>query len=1013
MDKLLYVLIVEDSPDDAELLILELKKNGFQVSWERVDSKKDLESCLKNAKWDIIISDYVMNGFTGLDALRIFKKTDQETPFIIVSGSIGEELAVEAMREGAQDYIMKDKIMRLGPAVKRELRDAKTRKDHQQAIDSLRISEQEWRFTFNAISDSVSIIDLKGKILNTNKSTLTYFDLAFENIIGLKFEKLLPKLSANDKASKILSSLVSHKRTQHTISHSCHCFTVSFDPIVDNEEVKGGVMVLKDITEEKAAAKKLENSQQKLESILVSAPVGIGIVNDQEFVFVNDRLCKMLGYEQDELQGKPVSLIIDPNEEKEQGIEFDQDQNFDFYSTETQYLCKNGNHLQVVVSSTWLDPNNKSKGVTFTIQDISTIKLAEQDLRESEERFRALSNATNEAVFISKKGICIETNKAASDMFGYSYKELIGIFGTDIIAPKSKDLVKQYMLSGYSEPYEAIGLRKDGSTFYGEFLGKMFKFRGQDVRITTVRDLTKRKIAERALTKSLHEYQALSDNLPLGIYRTTMDGKIIACNPAFVSIFGYDKEELIKSVSSNDLYKNISGRHKFIELIEKSNNVKSYQAELVRKDGSSFWASINAQIMFDEKDNPEFIDGIVEDVTERRKIQTEIVKSREKAEESDRLKSAFLANMSHEIRTPMNAILGFSELLGEPDITPNEQQECIDLIRSNGTILLRIIGDIMDFARIEARELKMQFELCNINECLKSVIANTQNAIQKNEKDLHIEFKPPVKNIPPQLVTDPQRFKQIFTNLMDNAEKFTRSGEIECGYSVEKMGQKDSYLKFYVRDTGIGIPSDKLEVIFDRFRQVDDSHTRLFGGTGLGLSITKKLVEALDGKIWVESEVGVGSVFLVRLPFKQTIETPVQEAEKMTEQVGVCDWSKNLILVVEDVPSNYLYLEKLLKFTKAQLVWAQDGKKAIEKFDENPNFDLVIMDINLPEINGLDVTRYIRSKDSNIPVIAQTAYARDTDKQECLDAGCSDFITKPIKKNVFFDVLANYMPVKK
>ncbi|MCF8374555.1 MAG: PAS domain S-box protein [Bacteroidales bacterium] len=1013
MDKLLYVLIVEDSPDDAELLILELKKNGFQVSWERVDSKVDFESCLKIAKWDIIISDYVMNGFTGLDALRILKKANQETPFIIVSGSIGEELAVEAMREGAQDYIMKDKIMRLGPAVKRELRDAKTRKDHQQAIDSLRISEQEWRFTFNAISDSVSIIDLEGKILNTNKSTLKYFELAFENIIGMKFEKLLPKLSVNDAASKILSSLVSQKRTLRTISHSCHWFTVSFDPIIENEKVKGGVMVLKDITKERTAARKLENSQQKLESILVSAPVGIGIVKDQEFVFVNDRLCMMLGYKQDEIQGKSVSLILVPDLEKNQGIEFDQGQNFDFYSTETQYLCENGNHLQVVVSSTWLDPSNKSKGITFTIQDISTIKLAEQDLRESEERFRALSNATNEAVFISKKGICIETNKAATDMFGYSYTELIGIFGTDVIAPESKEFVKQNMLSGYSEPYEAIGLRKDGSKFYGEFLGKMFKFRGQNVRITTVRDLTKRKKAELALTKSLHEYQALSDNLPLGIYRSSMDGKIIACNPAFVSIFGFEKEELLKSVSSNDLYKNISDRHKFLELIEKGNKVKSYQTELLRKDGSSFWASINAQIMFDETNNPEFIDGIIEDITERRKIQTEIEKSREKAEESDRLKSAFLANMSHEIRTPMNAILGFSELLGEPDITPNEQQEYIDLIRSNGTILLRIIGDIMDFARIEARELKMQFELCNIDVCLKSVIANTQSTIQKKEKDLNIIFKPPDQFKAPQLATDPERFKQIFTNLMDNAEKFTRSGEIVCGYSLEKDSKHNNHLKFYVHDTGIGIPNDKLEVIFDRFRQVDDSHTRLFGGTGLGLSITKKLVEALDGEIWVESEIGVGTVFFVRLPFKQKIETPTQDAEKPTEQDGVYDWSKNLILVVEDVPSNYLYLEKLLKFTKARLVWAQDGKMAIEKFDENPNFDLVIMDINLPEINGMDVTRYIRSKNSEIPVIAQTAYARETDKQDCLDAGCNDFITKPIKKKVFFDVLANYMPIKK
>jgi PAS domain S-box-containing protein len=721
----------------------------------------------------------------------------------------------------------------------------------------------------------------------------------------------------------------------------------------------------------------------------------------------------MLGYKQNELTGKPVSLILDPDNGEKQGIEFYLDQKSNFYSTETYYRCKNGNHLHSLVSSTWLDPDKKNKGITFTIQDISAKKFAEQDLKESEERFRALSNATNEAVFISKKGICIETNKAATDLFGYPYKELIGIFGTDVIAPESKETVSQNMLSGYSQPYEAIGLRKDGSKFHGEFLGKMFTYRGQDVRITTVRDLTKRKKAELALTKSQGEYQALSENLPLGVYRTAMDGKIIACNPAFVNIFGYEKSELIDTINSNNLYENINGRRKFIELIEKGYKVKSFHAEMVRKDGSLFWASINAQITTDELGNPEFIDGIVEDITERRKIQTELVKAKEKAEESDRLKSAFLANMSHEIRTPMNAILGFSEILNDPDMTPTEQKECIDLIQSNGNILLRIIGDIMDFARIEAHELKLQLELCNINECLKSVIANAQNSIQKKKKDIHIEFRQPAKNKTPRFVTDPERFRQIFTNLMDNAEKFTQTGKIECGYIIENEDKPDSYVKFYIRDTGIGIPEDKLEVIFDRFRQVDDSHTRLFGGTGLGLSITKKLVEALEGEIWVESELGSGSVFFIRLPFKQEIEIERPGTEKQPDQDGVYDWGKNLILVVEDVPSNYLYLEKLLQITKAQLVWAEDGKIAIEKFDENPNFDLVIMDINLPEINGLDVTRYIRSKNSNIPVIAQTAYARDADKQECLDAGCTDFITKPIRKKVFFDVLEKYMPVKR
>ncbi|MEA3446194.1 MAG: PAS domain S-box protein [Bacteroidota bacterium] len=1011
MDKLLHVLILEDSPDDAELLIIELKKNGFNTKWKRVETKIEFEKSLQNEEWDIILSDYVMQGFTGIDALHIFKQSSIEIPFILVSGSIGEEPAVEAMRIGAHDYIMKDNIMRLGSAVKRELKDALIRREHQHAIDALRISEQEWRSTFNAISDSVSIVNPDGKILNTNKSTSLFFSISFDNILGKKIRELLPALSESE-TKEILASIFETKAPIiKSIKWKEKWYKVSFDPIIEHASVKATVMVIKDITNEKKWADELKNSQQKLESVLVSAPVGIGIVNNNNIGFVNDRLCRMLGYDSDEIIGKPISVLFDPNKSDYQGIEFDQKQNFDFYSTETRYRCKNGNILHVYVNSTWLNPKNKAQGITFTIQDISAIKHAEIQLKDSEERFRALSNATNEAIFISKKGICIETNKAASNMFGYSYDELMGIFGTDTIAGESKELVKKYMLMGYSEPYEAIGLRKDGSRFYGEFTGKMYKFRGQDVRITTVRDLTKQKKAENALNKSLKEFKALSDNLPLGVYRTSINGNILAFNPAFSIIFGYKKGVLLEQINSADFYKDKNGRKKFLDLIEKSNWVKSFQIELIKNDGTVFWASINARMMFDEDGQPEFIDGIVEDITEIKKIQFELVKAREKAEESDRLKSAFLANISHEIRTPMNAILGFSELLCANDTTPKEKKYFQNNILSNGILLLQIINDIMDISRIETGVLKMHNENCNINNILKDIIINTRKTIVEKKKDLKIELQTPKENPNPNIFSDPMRFQQIFTNLIDNAEKFTKSGKIECGYTTKEIEGSQSIINIYVRDTGIGIPRDKLEIIFDRFRQVDDSHNREYGGAGLGLSITQKLVEAMGGKIIVESSVGSGSVFSVTLPFVQKA-TPASTDKIKKSQNIIFDWSKNLFLIVEDMPANYLFLEKMLKATSVQIIWARNGKDAIEKYDENKDIDLVIMDINLPEINGLDVTRYIRSKDKDIPVIAQTAYVQEEDIKDCTNAGCTDFISKPINRKEFIELIARYLPTK-
>ena len=886
MGKILYVLIVEDSIEDAELLVIELQKNGYQIEWERVENKDDFESSLCARKWDIVLSDFVMQGFTGLDALRIHKKNHRNIPFILVSGSIGEEMAIEVMREGANDYIMKEKMMRLGPAVKRELRDAKIRNDHQKAIDAVQASEEEWRSTFNAISDSVSIISFDGKILNTNKASLSFFDISIEACLGRDFWSLMPDLDQTEHVPGFKESLRLGNQYKLQIFSNNKWFLVSFDPIKDNNGASTAVMVIKDITEE---------------------------------------------------------------------------------------------------------------------------RLANKTLVDSEARFRALSNATNEAVFISQNGICIETNMAACDMFGLSYEEMIGVFGTDIVAPESKELVKKNILSRHTEPYEAFGLRKDGSVFYGEFVGKMYQYKGDIVRITTVRDLSKQKSAEKALTRSLKELEALSNNLPLGIYRTRIGGNIIKYNPAFAKIMGYEKEDLSNGINSNVFYKDPYDRVKFVELINQKHRVSSYQARLVRKDGTEFWASINAQIMFDESGTPEFMDGIIEDITERRKIQNELVSAKEKAEESDRLKSAFLANMSHEIRTPMNAILGFSELLAEPDIEKSEQLNCIDLIQSNGNVLLRIIEDIIDIARIEAGELNIQMEQCNIDESLMSIIRNTKNTVQRQRKKLKVEFCPDPRLDTPLLTTDVARFKQIFTNLIDNAEKFTQKGKIECGYAMVDIEPTKSVMRFYVKDTGIGIPSDKLDLIFDRFRQVDDSHTRLFGGTGLGLAITRKLVATLGGTIKVESEEGTGSVFWVELPYqhKEVINGSSDGIHSKKKQA--VDWSDKVFLVVEDVASNFLYLDKLMKTTGVKLIWAEDGREAIEKYDAKPDVDLVIMDVNLPVINGLEVTRYIRTKDKNIPIVAQTAYARESDRKSCMDAGCNAFVTKPIRKKIFFETLARFL----
>ncbi len=375
------------------------------------------------------------------------------------------------------------------------------------------------------------------------------------------------------------------------------------------------------------------------------------------------------------------------------------------------------------------------------------------------------------------------------------------------------------------------------------------------------------------------------------------------------------------------------------------------------------------------------------------KSRKELIKAKEKAEESDRLKTAFLSNMSHEIRTPMNAIIGFSNLLSDTDITNDERKEFIELIDSNSNSLMNLIEDIIDISKIEAGQLIIKKTKTPVNKIF-SELYNSFNQI-KNEKDkTNIELRLNLANKEKDftIITDPHRFKQILSNLLDNAVKFTEKGFIEFGYSINNQ----SYLQFYVKDTGIGIPNDKMNIIFDRFRQVDGSNTRKYGGTGLGLAISKNLVELLGGKMWLESQIDKGTTFYFTLPYNPA-EKAVEKTQIITKHKKKYIWNNKIILIAEDTVSNYQFLEAALRKTKANLLWAQDGKEAVDMCKANDKINLILMDIQMPVLNGYKAARQIRQFRKDLPIIAETAFAMSGDREKSLEAGCDDYIAKPIK----------------
>jgi CheY-like chemotaxis protein/nitrogen-specific signal transduction histidine kinase len=378
----------------------------------------------------------------------------------------------------------------------------------------------------------------------------------------------------------------------------------------------------------------------------------------------------------------------------------------------------------------------------------------------------------------------------------------------------------------------------------------------------------------------------------------------------------------------------------------------------------------------------------------------ELLKAKEQAEESDRLKSAFLANMSHEIRTPMNGILGFAELLKEPGLTGKEQQDYIKIIEKSGARMLNIINDIVDISKIEAGLMKIEIHELNVNEQILDIYNFFKPEVEA--QGMTISFSTPLPAKEANLKTDREKVYAILTNLVKNAIKYSNTGTIEIGYK-----KRECDLEFYVKDTGIGIPNDRHGAIFERFIQADIPGEWAQQGAGLGLSITKAYVEMLGGKIRVESQLGVGSTFYFTLPYNivLTKETEVNQLapSENSELVG-----KLKILIAEDDEVSEMLIGNTLKTIGKEILKAMTGVEAVEVCKKNPDVDLVMMDIRMPDMGGYEATRQIRKFNNEVVIIAQTAHGLYGDREKAIEAGCNDYIAKPINKTELLILIQKY-----
>jgi PAS domain S-box-containing protein len=537
------------------------------------------------------------------------------------------------------------------------------------------------------------------------------------------------------------------------------------------------------------------------------------------------------------------------------------------------------------------------------------------------------------------------------------------------------------------------------------------------------------RLAKLKLKESERRFNRILESGNIVSLLLNQDGGINFCNGYFLQITGYTREEVIgknwfEMFIPGDMKKKLFNT--FLTELHSKNTVKTLENQILSKNGDRLYISWYNVNLHSESNKVNGLASIGVNITdsknyeqmleeknaaielqnkEYKQINTALQKAKEKAEESDRLKTAFLANMSHEIRTPMNGILGFADLLRMRNLTEQERQEYITIIEDSGKRMLNMINDIISISKIESGITEVHISESNINEQLDYI--QTFFTPETRKKGIDLIVKKSFPNDEVAIKTDSEKIYAILINLVNNAIKFTNKGSIEFGYSV--MGDN---LKFYVKDTGEGISKEHLNLIFDRFRQGSESLTRKYEGTGLGLSISKAYVEMLGGKIWVESKFGKGSVFYFTIPFRKGLDKEEMVKDESNKEDEVKLKNLNILIVEDDYPTEKLLTTYVENYSKNILI-ACDGKVAVQISKKNPEIDLILMDIKLPEMNGYEATKQIRLFNKEVTIIAQTAFGLAGDKEKALEAGCNEYFSKPISKDALLAAIKSISRNKK
>jgi PAS domain S-box-containing protein len=639
-------------------------------------------------------------------------------------------------------------------------------------------------------------------------------------------------------------------------------------------------------------------------------------------------------------------------------------------------------------------------------------KLAEV-IANSRQGYRDLIDSLDHLIFTTTlEGEIRTVNQRVSDVFGFPFSELvghrIGEFFTEPRWDQVKDLIPAFLEKRRWTGTVRACVKKTSEVLYFDCVLQAIVKNGEVVGVSALaRDITVQRDSEIRFTE-------LFETIQEGVYFCDHEGTLLDVNPAMVRLLGYTRRGELVGTNIGKLYFDMP-ENPFPERKQKNLSASlTREITLRRKDGTPIICIDNSNAVGDAFGRMIRHQGTLVDITVRKRSEEELQKAKEAAEAANMAKSAFLAHMSHEIRTPMNAVIGMAELALDTDLTL-EQREYLSMVRESGKSLLRLINDILDFSKIEAGKLELDLTDFSLRQSASEMAKILGVRARQKGLELNVEISP---EVPDDLLGDPGRLRQVLSNLVDNAIKFTERGSVVLKVEKDSPSGEDVRLHFSVADSGIGIPEEKQQLIFEAFAQADNSTTRKFGGTGLGLSISSRLVQLMSGKIWVESEANRGSTFHFTASFglqKERTKSAhsqggVRGSAPATSRLPDSKGRSELrILLVEDNAINQILAQRLVQMRGDQIVVAGNGREALAALDRE-KFDLILMDVQMPEMSGIEVTQAIREIEKktggHVPIIATTASAMKEDREHCLAAGMDAYISKPIERDLFFNTIA-------